>query len=84
MDKYYEDPTLTSYGEEVREWGGAFAVYRGLSDSIPYHRLFNSPISEAAIVGSAVGYAMAGGRVDLRSSCTRTSWGVRATRCSTN
>ena len=29
---------------------------------MPYHRLFNSPISESAIVGSAVGYAMAGGR----------------------
>ncbi len=63
IDKYYEDPTLTAYGEDVREWGGAFAVYRGLSDALPYHRLFNSPISEAAIVGSAVGYAMAGGRV---------------------
>lgn len=63
VDKYYEDPTLTSYGEDVREWGGAFAVYRALSDCMPYHRLFNSPISEAAIVGTAVGYAMAGGRV---------------------
>jgi 2-oxoisovalerate dehydrogenase E1 component len=63
IDKYYEDATLTSYGEDVREWGGAFAVYRGLSDALPYHRLFNSPISEAAIVGTAVGYAMAGGRV---------------------
>ena len=63
VSKYYEDPTLTSYGEDVREWGGAFAVYRGLSDCLPYHRVFNSPISEAAIVGSAVGYAMAGGRV---------------------
>ena len=29
---------------------------------MPYHRLFNSPISEAAIVGSAVGYALEGGR----------------------
>ena len=29
---------------------------------MPYHRLFNSPISEAAIVGTAVGYALAGGR----------------------
>jgi len=63
IDKYYEDPTLISYGEDVREWGGAFAVYRGLSDCIPYHRLFNAPISEAAIVGTGVGYAMAGGRV---------------------
>ena len=62
INKLYEDPTMIMYGEDVREWGGAFAVYRGLSDVIPYSRLFNSPISEAAIVGSAVGYAMAGGR----------------------
>ncbi|NLK39945.1 MAG: dehydrogenase [Clostridiales bacterium] len=61
-DKYYTDPTLISYGEDVRDWGGAFAVYRGLTEAVPYHRLFNSPISEAAIVGSGVGYAMSGGR----------------------
>ena len=63
MDKYYTDPTLVSYGEDVRDWNGAFAVYRGLTEALPYHRLFNSPIAESAIVGSAVGYAMAGGRV---------------------
>ncbi|MDR1094346.1 MAG: dehydrogenase [Clostridiales bacterium] len=63
FDKYYVDPTLVSYGEDVRDWAGAFGVYRGLTEAIPYHRLFNSPISEAAIVGSAVGYALAGGRV---------------------
>jgi 2-oxoisovalerate dehydrogenase E1 component len=34
-----------------------------LTESIPYHRLFNSPISEGAIVGAACGYAMSGGRV---------------------
>ena len=39
-----------------------FGVYRGLTESLPYHRLFNSPISEAAIVGTAVGYALEGGR----------------------
>ncbi len=63
IDKYYEDATLISYGEDVREWGGAFAVYRGLSEVIPYSRLFNSPISEAAIVGTSVGYGLSGGRV---------------------
>lgn len=62
IDKYYEDSTLVSYGEDVRDWGGAFAVYRGLAEVIPYSRLFNAPISEAAIVGSAVGYGMCGGR----------------------
>lgn len=63
IDRYYKDPTLTSYGEDVRDWGGAFAVYKGLTEALPYHRLFNSPISEAAIVSSAVGYALCGGRV---------------------
>ena len=57
------DPTMIAFGEENRDWGGAFAVYRGLTEALPYHRLFNSPISEAAIVGAAVGYAMEGGRV---------------------
>ncbi len=63
IDKFYTDPTLIAYGEENRDWGGAFAVYRGLTEALPYHRLFNSPISEGAIVGSAVGYGMCGGRV---------------------
>jgi len=63
LDRFYIDPTLVAYGEENRDWGGAFAVYRGLTEALPYHRLFNSPISEAAIVGTAVGYALEGGRV---------------------
>ena len=63
IDRYYKDTTLTSYGEDVRDWGGAFAVYKGLTEALPYHRLFNSPISEAAIVSSAVGYGLCGGRV---------------------
>ncbi|MFP3089452.1 dehydrogenase [Treponema sp. TIM-1] len=56
------DPTMAAWGEENRDWGGAFAVYRGLTELLPYHRLFNSPISEGAIVGAGVGYALSGGR----------------------
>ncbi|GHT57027.1 pyruvate dehydrogenase E1 subunit beta [Spirochaetia bacterium] len=56
------DPTMAAWGEENRDWGGAFAVYRGLTELLPYNRLFNSPISEAAIVGAGVGYALSGGR----------------------
>jgi 2-oxoisovalerate dehydrogenase E1 component len=63
IDRFYKDPTLVAYGEENRDWGGAFAVYRGLTEALPYHRLFNSPIAEGSIVGTAIGYGMAGGRV---------------------
>jgi len=63
LHRFSIDPTMIAFGEENRDWGGAFAVYRGFTELLPYHRLFNSPISEAAIVGAAVGYAIAGGRV---------------------
>lgn len=62
LDHAVHDNSLIIYGEENRDWGGAFGVYRGLTEVLPNHRLFNSPIAEAAIVGTAVGYAMAGGR----------------------
>ena len=63
VDRFYKDPTLVAYGEENRDWGGAFAVYRGLTEALPYNRLFNSPIAEGSIIGTAIGYAMCGGRV---------------------
>lgn len=62
LHRFSIDPTMVAFGEENRDWGGAFAVYRGLTEALPYHRLFNSPISEAAVVGAAVGYALEGGR----------------------
>ncbi|MFA6732662.1 MAG: thiamine pyrophosphate-dependent enzyme, partial [Sphaerochaeta sp.] len=49
------DPTMVAYGEDHRDWGGAFACYRGLTELLPPSRFFNSPISESAIVGSGVG-----------------------------
>jgi 2-oxoisovalerate dehydrogenase E1 component len=55
IDRFYKDPTLVAYGEENRDWGGAFAVYRGLTEALPYHRFFNSPIAEGAIEGTAIG-----------------------------
>ncbi len=62
LDKFYEDPTLVSFGEDLRIWGSAYGAYKDLDKSVPYHRLFNSGISESAIVGASVGYAMMGGR----------------------
>jgi 2-oxoisovalerate dehydrogenase E1 component len=60
--RFTHDSTMAAWGEENRDWGGAYAVYRGLTELLPYKRLFNSPISEGAIVGSGVGYALSGGR----------------------
>jgi 2-oxoisovalerate dehydrogenase E1 component len=62
VHRFAADPTMAAWGEENRDWGGAFAAYRGLTELLPYNRLFNSPISEGAIVGAGVGYALSGGR----------------------
>lgn len=63
LHRFSIDPTMAAFGEENRDWGGAFAVYRGLTEALPYRRLFNTPIAEGAIVGAATGYALCGGRV---------------------
>ncbi len=63
LHRFSIDPTMVAFGEENRDWGGAFSVYRGLTEALPYNRLFNTSISEGAIVGAAVGYALCGGRV---------------------
>jgi 2-oxoisovalerate dehydrogenase E1 component len=62
VHRFAIDPTMAAWGEDNRDWGGAFAVYRGLTELLPYNRFFNSPISEGAIVGAGVGYALSGGR----------------------
>ncbi len=62
IHRFYNDYRVIAYGEENRDWGGAFAVYQGMTESLPYRRLFNAPISEGAIVGTAIGYALEGGR----------------------
>ena len=62
LDKFYADPVMIAFGEDNRDWGGAFGVYGGVTESIPYHRFFNTPISEGTIAAAAVGYGMCGGR----------------------
>jgi pyruvate/2-oxoglutarate/acetoin dehydrogenase E1 component len=49
-------------GEDVGRYGGAYAVTRGLLEEFGPRRVIDTPISEAAIVGAAVGAAMLGGR----------------------
>lgn len=49
------------YGEDIADpKGGVFTATRGLSDSYGDQRVFNSPLAEASIVGTAVGLATTG------------------------
>jgi len=54
------DARVILYGEDVAEYGGAFKVTKGLLEAFGRDRVFNTPISEACICGTAVGAAMRG------------------------
>lgn len=55
-------PETILYGEDVGFAGGIFGVSRGLHREFGDERVFDTPIAEAAILGSAVGAAMTGAR----------------------
>lgn len=56
-----EDPSVLLYGEDVALPGGVFGVTRGLQKEFG-QRVFDTPISETAILGSALGAAQLGMR----------------------
>jgi len=53
-------PEVVVYGEDVGQAGGIFGASRGLLKTYGAERVFDTPISESAILGSAVGAAMMG------------------------
>ena len=59
-DSMAHDPTVVVIGEEVGRYGGAYGVTKGLFEKYGAERVIDTPISEAAIVGAAVGAAMTG------------------------
>ena len=65
VEEMIHDRRVILYGEDVADYGGAFQVTRGILDVFGRERVFNTPISEATIVGTAVGAAAAG----LRPVC---------------
>jgi len=57
------DPTVFVLGEDVgKYWGGAFKVTDGLAEEFGDERVRDTPISESAIIGTAVGAAITGMR----------------------
>ncbi len=60
-----EDPRVFLLGEDIGikdGFGGGFSVTLGLSDEFGHERVMDTPLSEAAIIGTAVGAAMVGMR----------------------
>ena len=60
QDAMRADPSVVVIGEEVGLYGGAYGVTKGLIEEFGPERLLDTPISEPAIVGAAVGAAMTG------------------------
>ena len=56
------DEEVFLLGEDVGRYGGAFKVTEGFQDRFGEHRVIDTPISEAAIVGAAAGAAHMGMR----------------------
>jgi len=56
------DPNVFILGEDVGVYGGAFKVTKGMLDHFGQDRVFDTPISESAIVGAAIGAAYMGMR----------------------
>lgn len=60
IQEMQRDSRVIFYGEDVADYGGAFKVTKGLLEAFGRDRVFNAPIAEAAICGTAVGAAMVG------------------------
>ena len=58
--KLADDPTVVVYGEDTGFEGGVFRVTAGLQAKYGEDRVFDTPIAEAAITGSAIGMAING------------------------
>ncbi len=60
VEEMTRDIRVIVYGEDVADYGGAFKLTKGLLEAFGRERVFNTPISEAAICGTAVGAAIVG------------------------
>lgn len=58
--KLNEDKNIVVYGEDVGVEGGVFRVTEGLQKKYGIERVFDSPLAESGIVGTAVGMAVSG------------------------
>ena len=61
-EEMQRDPRVFVIGEDVGSYGGAFRVTQGFLEAFGPGRVIDTPISESAIVGAAIGAALMGQR----------------------
>jgi 2-oxoisovalerate dehydrogenase E1 component beta subunit len=60
FEEMERDPNVFCIGEDIAEYGGAFKVTAGLLERFGAQRVVDTPISEGAIVGAAIGAGLMG------------------------
>lgn len=55
-----QDESVYLLGEDIAEYGGVYGITKGLVDEFGKKRVKNTPLSEGAIIGEAIGAAIAG------------------------
>jgi len=60
FEEMERDPTVVMIGEDIGVYGGAFKVTAGLLERFGWERVIDTPISETAIIGAAVGMSYLG------------------------
>ena len=60
MNEMENDETIVVYGEDVGVEGGVFRATVGLQEKFGDKRVFDTPLAESAIVGTAIGMAVNG------------------------
>ena len=61
-EEMQRDPRMLIIGEDLRAWGAPRGEFRGLFDKYGADRVIDTPISETAILGAAIGAAATGMR----------------------
>ncbi|HEV2420654.1 MAG TPA: alpha-ketoacid dehydrogenase subunit beta [Candidatus Acidoferrales bacterium] len=60
FEEMERDPSVVTIGEDIGVYGGAFKVTAGLLERFGWERVMDTPISETAIIGAAVGMSYQG------------------------
>ncbi|GAI88807.1 unnamed protein product, partial [marine sediment metagenome] len=84
-EEMQRDPMVLIMGEDIRVWGAPLGEFKGLFEKYGAKRVLDTPISERAIIGAAIGAAATGLRpithimfAEFLGVCMSEIWGQRS------